>query len=141
MGCICFSKTLIKLKKKQTLILFLSQTYSLAKQASYPVTHTGTGHLRHPPQPYQATFTYPRGSRKRIHICIKLPGLQTFACATTMARLSNVSVETPDTTAINLTVLLARLHDNLVTPDSRTDNNLRTSQRERDRVGKVWNRP
>lgn len=66
---------------------------------------------------------------------------QTFACTTTMARLSNVSVETPDTTVINLTVLLARLHDNLVTPDAQTDYNLRTSQRERDRVGKVWNCP
>jgi hypothetical protein len=54
-----------------------------------------------------------------------------------MARLSNVSIEAPDTTAINLTVLLARLNEHLFTPDAQTEHNLRASQRERDRVGKV----
>ncbi|CAL3963351.1 unnamed protein product [Diplocarpon coronariae] len=49
-----------------------------------------------------------------------------------MARLS--SANTPNLTTINLTRLLARLHQTLITPDSATESRLRTSL-ERDRVG------
>ena len=53
-----------------------------------------------------------------------------------MARLS--SANAPDLTGINLTRLLARLQQTLISPDSATESRLRTSL-EREKVGTVSN--
>lgn len=54
-----------------------------------------------------------------------------------MAKSPALGAATPDTTAIDFSRLLARLHNILVTPDSATETKLRASSYEREKVGTV----
>lgn len=54
-----------------------------------------------------------------------------------MARLSTTGAAAPDTAAIDLTRLLARLQNTLLNPDGATERRLRTSSYERQKVQTV----
>jgi hypothetical protein len=54
-----------------------------------------------------------------------------------MARNAGGGAPVPDTTALDLSRLLARLQNILVTPDSATETKLRASSYEREKVGTV----
>lgn len=55
----------------------------------------------------------------------------------TMARNYGTAPPSQDTTAIDLSRLIARLQNILVTPDSATETKLRASSYEREKVGNV----
>ena len=69
--------------------------------------------------------------------CIELLPRPPTPLSVTMARNQGTGSPPQDTTAIDLSRLIARLQNILVTPDSATETKLRASSYEREKVGNV----